>query len=258
MDPLNNANNTSCTAANTVMTGTPCATGWNGIMIGAIPYPLSFPTLGNTNLVLGTGTPGNTTTHSLLGMHPWSIGFPMDDNSDFSYGPNTAGYPDIITIVRFLGFDGTDPWTATLAPGHTINITNTPGYNGAYTGYTTSMSIFDIDETWHVNDVHAVVSAPWDITQGVYPRTWTQPVYPGFASGGITYTSYWQNISGLMQFTFEPIFDYCSCDGYGSCVCVKDPNGQYATYMECEQGVNCCGAAPGPPGQGSFTYGGSQ
>jgi len=184
----------------------------------------------NGNQWLGTGTHG--------------IGF-TQNNSNWSWSRNIDGYPDILTMLQWNGFDGSNPWDASLVADITL-----PYNGGIYLAGTTMPSI---DETWAVEDVFAIigtsttsfpVAAVWRIYAGVYNRTWTQWDY-SMGVPGATNSNVWE-LDSTREFGFELdiVFDWCLCDGWESCVCEKDPLGTYNTKIECEiagnSSTNCC------------------
>jgi len=220
-----------------MINGVPCNNangGWNGNQQG-----YEYPLLGTMPNNFGGDAPGFQGYNSFLKMEPWSVGFPAD-NSDFSIAPNDKGHPDIVTILRYLGFDGTDPFNCKSISQFTLHPNN-----GGVWGPGSTMDNFNVDDTWSIKDLLTLVGAGWESNNGAggsYQRTWTQPNYPNYSNGGSTNTVWW-SISGqyLDQFVWEEAWNYCTCQAYGQCVCEEDPNGVYATKPDCEnEPANCC------------------
>jgi len=212
--------------------------------VAGFAYGSTHPVISETNVILGQGGPLSWSS-SVLGTANYGIGFTQNEQN-WSWAPNNYGYPDIVTICRFIGFDGTNPWSATFD----VSFTSTSGN----LTYNAGDPMPEITPSTPVQDVIDLLTyAEWTATGGDIARTWTQPswvngVYDSI--GGPTNTFTWNYGLGIHFSGIETWFGFCECDNWGACECVIHPDGIHASKNDCEtygnSSNNCCNTSLGP------------
>ena len=147
----------------------------------------------------------------------------------------------MITICRYIGFDGNNPWGASLTNDITV-----PSFTGGVNNdgeYLAGVIMPEITVLMPVQDVFALIFAQWTITATTYTRTWIQPSWSTgvFDQNGGTQTTYTWKMGTGAAVGSEQWFGYCECDNWGACECVEDTYG-FNSKLECEaSATNCCG-----------------